>query len=83
MKFPDVVGQAWKGKYRGQKQKWYAFRFIGKEAEIDVENPADGAHEPEFAEWRWEPLKNLPDLIIPFKRGVYERVVKEFAPLAK
>jgi putative (di)nucleoside polyphosphate hydrolase len=78
-----IVGQAWKGKYRGQKQKWYAFRFTGKETEIDVENPAGGAHKPEFIEWRWEPIKNLPNLIIPFKRDVYERVVKEFAPLAK
>jgi putative (di)nucleoside polyphosphate hydrolase len=78
-----LIGKVWKGKYRGQKQKWYAFRFTGKETEIDVENPAGGAHKPEFIEWRWEPIKNLPNLIIPFKRDVYERVVKEFAPLAK
>lgn len=78
----SIVGQAWKGKYRGQKQKWYAFRFTGKESEIDVAHPAGGEHKPEFVEWRWELLKNLPGLIIPFKRDVYERVVEEFSPLA-
>jgi putative (di)nucleoside polyphosphate hydrolase len=71
-----IVGQAWKGKYRGQTQKWYALRFTGDESEIDISCP--GGHEPEFVEWRWEPMANLPDLIVPFKRKVYERVVKEF-----
>jgi putative (di)nucleoside polyphosphate hydrolase len=73
----ELVGQAWKGKYRGQTQKWYALRFTGPDNEIDVLHPA-GGHEPEFFEWRWEPMRNLPDLIIPFKRKVYERVVAEF-----
>jgi putative (di)nucleoside polyphosphate hydrolase len=76
----DLVGQAWKGKYRGQKQKWFALRFTGTESEIDVEHP-DGGHEQEFAAWRWEPLQNVPDLVVPFKRAVYERVVREFLPL--
>jgi putative (di)nucleoside polyphosphate hydrolase len=79
----EIVGQAWKGKYRGQKQKWYAFRFVGDEREIDIAHPGGGGHKPEFVEWRWEPLKNLPGLVVPFKRGVYERVVAEFAPLAR
>jgi putative (di)nucleoside polyphosphate hydrolase len=78
----DLVGQAWKGRYRGQCQKWYALRFTGSEREIDIAHPA-GGHKPEFAEWRWEPMRNLPGLIIPFKRPVYERVVKEFAKFAK
>ncbi len=78
----EIVGQAWKGKYRGQKQKWFAMRFTGAESEIDVENP-DGAHEPEFATWRWEPMKNVPDLVVPFKRAVYDRVVREFLPLTQ
>lgn len=77
----DIVGEAWGGKYRGQTQKWYALRFTGEESEIDVENPASG-HEPEFTAWRWERMENVPDLIVPFKRGVYERVVKEFAKFA-
>jgi putative (di)nucleoside polyphosphate hydrolase len=78
----DVGTKAWKGKYRGQTQKWFALRFTGSEREIDVKNPG-GGHKPEFLEWRWEPVKNLPGLIIPFKRPVYERVVKEFAKFAK
>jgi putative (di)nucleoside polyphosphate hydrolase len=79
----DIVGQAWKGKYRGQKQKWFALRFTGPESEINIAQPGGGEHEPEFVEWRWEKVENLPGLIIPFKRDVYERVVKEFSPLAK
>jgi putative (di)nucleoside polyphosphate hydrolase len=74
----EIVGQAWNGKYRGQSQKWYALRFTGDESEIDIAHPA-GGHEPEFVEWRWEPLENLPALVVPFKRATYERVVKEFA----
>jgi putative (di)nucleoside polyphosphate hydrolase len=73
----DIVGQAWNGKYRGQSQKWYALRFTGGDSEIDIEHPA-GGHEPEFVEWRWEPLDKLPNLVVPFKRKVYERVVAEF-----
>jgi putative (di)nucleoside polyphosphate hydrolase len=79
----EIVGQAWKGKYRGQKQKWYAFRFTGKDREIDIATPGGGKHKPEFVEWKWAPLDALPGMIIPFKRKVYERVVAEFAPLAK
>jgi putative (di)nucleoside polyphosphate hydrolase len=77
-----LVGRAWKGRYRGQKQKWYAFRFVGDEREIDILHPA-GGHEPEFVEWRWEPMANLPNLVVPFKRPVYERVVREFSKFAK
>ena len=78
----NIVGQAWGGKYRGQKQKWYALRFTGRDSEIDIENPA-GGHDPEFIDWRWEPMENLPDLVVPFKRETYERVVKAFAKFAK
>jgi len=77
----DIVGEAWGGKYRGQKQKWYALLFTGEESEINVESPA-GGHDPEFVEWRWEPMRNLPGLVVPFKRSTYERVVKEFAKFA-
>jgi putative (di)nucleoside polyphosphate hydrolase len=77
----DVAGQAWKGKYRGQKQKWFAVRFTGPESEIDIAHP--GGHKAEFAQWRWEPVANLPALIIPFKRPVYERVVREFGKFAR
>ena len=77
----DIVGQAWSGKYRGQTQKWFALRFTGTDSEIDVEHPA-GGEKAEFAAWRWEKLQNLPDLVVPFKRKVYERVVEEFAKFA-
>ncbi len=73
----DIVGQAWGGKYRGQKQKWYALRFTGDESEIDIEHPT-GGHEPEFIAWRWVEMAELPDLVVPFKRATYERVVEEF-----
>ena len=76
----EIVGEAWGGKYRGQTQKWYLLRFTGDEREIDIDTPA-GGHKPEFAEWRWERMERLPKLIIPFKRKVYERVVKEFSKL--
>ncbi len=78
----EIAGQAWKGRYRGQKQKWFCFRFTGEDDEIDIENPG-GGHEPEFIDWRWEPMQNLPGLIIPFKRKVYERVVAAFARYAE
>ena len=78
----DIIGRAWGGKYRGQKQKWYALRFTGDAREIDVARPGGGAHEPEFVEWRWEPMRNLPELVVPFKRAIYERVVKEFGKFA-
>jgi putative (di)nucleoside polyphosphate hydrolase len=74
-----IVGRAWGGKYRGQTQKWYALRFTGDEDEIDVASPGGGEHEPEFVEWRWEAMRNLPDLVVPFKRTTYERVIAEFA----
>jgi putative (di)nucleoside polyphosphate hydrolase len=77
----ELVPHAWGGRYRGQKQKWYALRFTGPDSEIDVAHPA-GGHEPEFSEWRWVPMRRLPDLIIPFKRGVYEQVVATFAHLS-
>lgn len=77
----DIAGQAWKGKYRGQRQKWYALRFTGDESEIDIASPG-GGHKPEFVEWRWEKLENAPGLIVPFKRQVYEDVVKNFAGFA-
>jgi putative (di)nucleoside polyphosphate hydrolase len=74
-----IAGKAWNGKYRGQKQKWFALRFTGTDNEIDVRAPGGGKHKAEFLEWRWEPVANLPELIIPFKRPIYERVVREFS----
>lgn len=78
----ELVGQAWNGKYRGQMQKWFAMRFLGADTEIDVAHPG-GAQHAEFGAWRWEPLQNVPQLVVPFKRAVYERVAGEFGHLAK
>jgi putative (di)nucleoside polyphosphate hydrolase len=78
---PELVPGAWGGRYRGQTQKWYALRFTGEDSEIDIAFP--GGHEPEFVEWRWARMRELPDLIVPFKRKVYERIVAEFGHLAE
>ena len=74
---PELVGNIWRGKYRGQEQNWYLGRFLGTDADIDLE-----AHDPpEFRAYRWVEPTQLPDLIVPFKRAVYEQLVEEFAPL--
>ena len=78
---PELVGRALKGKYRGQTQKWYAFRFEGDDSEIAI-NPPPGGHEAEFDAWAWKPMTDLPELIVPFKRKVYEQVIAAFAHLA-
>ena len=74
----DLIGKSWRGRYRGQEQHWFALRFDGDESEINVVAPGGGAHESEFSEWRWERLENLPDLVVDFKRPVYDAVVKAF-----
>ena len=74
-----VAGRAWRGRYRGQTQRWFALRFIGPESEIDIHQPAGGRHRAEFDAWRWERMEHLTELIIPFKRPVYEKVVAAFA----
>ncbi|ODN72534.1 RNA pyrophosphohydrolase [Methylobrevis pamukkalensis] len=79
---PIETGKPWRGRYRGQTQKWFAFRFTGKEREIDIHKPGGGAHKPEFRAWRWEDMEQLPHLIVPFKRPVYDQVVTAFRHLA-
>ena len=79
---PELLGR-WRGRYRGQTQKWFLFRFEGEDSEIDIDRPAGGHHAAEFRDWRWEAWAALPDLIVPFKRPVYEKVVELFAPLAR
>lgn len=74
---PDhLVGKVWKGKYRGQKQRWFALRFLGQDSDIDL---ATG--HPEFDAWRWVDLEDVPGLVIPFKRDTYRAVVSEFREL--
>jgi putative (di)nucleoside polyphosphate hydrolase len=77
-----LAGLAWKGRYVGQRQKWFALRFLGDDGEIDVERPAGGKHKAEFGAWRWERLARVPQLIVPFKRKVYEQVAEAFSSYA-
>ncbi|MFN3658409.1 MAG: RNA pyrophosphohydrolase [Pseudolabrys sp.] len=79
----DIVGQAWGGKYRGQKQKWFALRFTGEEREINITAPAGGQHAPEFIDWRWVKIGDLADLVVPFKRDTYVQVIREFERFAR
>jgi putative (di)nucleoside polyphosphate hydrolase len=77
----EVIGRAFGGKYRGQRQKWFAVRFTGPESEISITPPA--GHQVEFVAWRWADIAELPGLIVPFKRDVYHAVLAEFGHLAK
>ena len=73
----ELAGVAWGGKYRGQKQKWFALRFTGTDSDFDI----DADDKPEFCEWRWAALQELPGLIVPFKRRLYDDIVAEFHDL--
>jgi putative (di)nucleoside polyphosphate hydrolase len=68
----NLVGKIWKGKYRGQKQKWFVVRFLGSDSEINV-----NTKHPEFIEWKWIDMELLPDLIVHFKKHIYEEVLTE------
>jgi putative (di)nucleoside polyphosphate hydrolase len=70
----EIAGRMWGGRYRGQRQKWFAMRFTGDDADID---PAATVH-PEFDAWQWVPPERLPELIVPFKRQLYLDVLAEF-----
>lgn len=74
---PELLGVAWKGKYRGQIQHWYLGRFLGSDDDIRL----DVHHPPEFRAWQWVEPAQLPALIVDFKREVYQTLVDEFAPL--
>ena len=75
---PELVGKMWGGKYRGQKQKWYVLRFLGTDADINL----DTRH-PEFRAWKWVPFEQVPDLIVPFKRDLYQELVATFGDTVK
>ncbi len=77
----DLLGVALKGKYAGQRLRWFAMRFEGHADEIDIDGK--GHTKPEFDDWRWASLEQLPSLAVPFKRPVYEEVARHFAPLAR
>ncbi|MDB5677832.1 RNA pyrophosphohydrolase [Sphingomonas bacterium] len=70
----DLVGQVWKGKWRGQRQKWFLYRFLGEDTDIDLATP-----HPEFMSWRWVDPADLPKLIVPFKRQLYADVLATFS----
>jgi putative (di)nucleoside polyphosphate hydrolase len=79
---PDhMIGIGLRGKYRGQRQRWFAVRFTGNESEISI-NPPPGGHKAEFDAWEWKPMHDLPGLIVPFKRKAYDQVIAAFAHLA-
>ena len=68
----NLLGKIWKGKYRGQKQKWFIVKFLGSESEVNIITK-----KPEFIEWKWVEINQLPSIIVDFKKNVYERLVKE------
>jgi putative (di)nucleoside polyphosphate hydrolase len=70
----DLIGKVWKGKWRGQRQKWFLYRFLGEDTDINLATP-----HPEFMSWRWVDPYELPALIVPFKRRLYEDVIAAFS----
>jgi putative (di)nucleoside polyphosphate hydrolase len=72
----ELVGRLWRGRYRGQSQKWFAMRFLGEDRDINLET-----EHPEFSAWRWAAYEELPEIIVPFKRKLYLEVLAEFAEL--
>jgi putative (di)nucleoside polyphosphate hydrolase len=69
----DLIPILWNGKYRGQKQKWFLFKFLGEDGDINI-----ATEHPEFSKWKWISKENLLKEIVPFKKSVYENVLKEF-----
>ena len=70
----DLIPRLWKGKYRGQEQKWFLLRFLGDDGQVNIDTD-----EPEFSAWQWMAPAELPDAIVPFKRDVYVAVLDAFA----
>ena len=70
---PELLGKVWGGKYRGQKQKWFLFRFKGQDSDVKI-----ASEHPEFSTWRWILADEMVQSIVPFKRAVYEEVVRSF-----
>lgn len=71
---PELRGKLWGGKYAGQDQDWFLARFLGRDSDINIRTK-----HPEFREWKWIEPRQLPDLIVPFKRDLYRRLLQEFA----
>ncbi len=75
----NLIGKAWGGRWRGQRQKWFLTRFLGNDSEVNLVPPP--GHQVEFDFWRWSRLDELPAAIVPFKREVYSKVIAAFGPL--
>ena len=73
---PDLIPRVWGGRYRGQKQKWFACRFTGTDRDIVLDR-----HKPEFNAWKWAPMTEIARLIVPFKRPLYTQILAEFQHL--
>ncbi|WP_375396192.1 RNA pyrophosphohydrolase [uncultured Sphingomonas sp.] len=71
----DLIGKVWKGRYRGQRQRWFLYRFTGDDSAINI-----ATTHPEFSTWRWIDPAALPSVIVPFKRQLYREVLAAFAP---
>jgi putative (di)nucleoside polyphosphate hydrolase len=71
---PELVGKVWKGKWRGQRQRWFLYRFLGEDSDIDI-----ATDHPEFRVWQWIDPAELPHVIVPFKKALYEQVLAAFA----
>jgi putative (di)nucleoside polyphosphate hydrolase len=69
----DLIGKLWKGRYRGQRQTWYLARFLGSDADVDI-----ATEHPEFRAWKWADPAELPAMIVPFKKKLYEDVLQAF-----
>ncbi|MFA5041258.1 MAG: RNA pyrophosphohydrolase [Bdellovibrionales bacterium] len=88
--FPDWLqnrrvghdGAVFRGKYRGQEQQWFALRFLGQDGEIDLSGK-DEPERPEFIAWKWVSIQETPTLIVPFKKPVYDGVVKVFSSIGE
>ena len=74
LNFPEI-GRIWKGKYAGQRQKWYALRFHGTDADVNI-----ATEHPEFRHWRWSPVETLVEMAAPFKRELYADVIGVLSP---
>ena len=73
----ELLGKIWGGKYRGQKQKWFFVKFLGSDDEIDI-----NTKNAEFIEWKWVEMEKLPDLIVPFKKKIYEKILSELKKIS-
>jgi putative (di)nucleoside polyphosphate hydrolase len=69
-----LISKIWKGRFRGQRQKWFVLRFLGEDRDINIHTD-----EPEFDAWKWTDPIDLPGLIVPFKKGLYEKVIEDFS----